>query len=130
MSAAVSIAVWKPDRVLLIRRGAPPFGGLWSFPGGRVESGETPVEAVRRELLEETSLEVAEPSLVRMVGPEVTGADAVIAVYVARYAGGTPEARSDAAEVGWFAPDETRSLNTTPGLPAILLITRAALTEA
>jgi 8-oxo-dGTP diphosphatase len=45
-------------RLLLIRRGHAPSAGLWSLPGGRVEHGETPAQAVEREVLEETGLVV------------------------------------------------------------------------
>ena len=45
-------------RLLLIRRGQDPGRGLWSVPGGRVEPGETAVQAVEREVLEETGLRV------------------------------------------------------------------------
>ena len=45
-------------RALLIRRGSAPLKGEWSIPGGMLEIGETIVEGVRRELLEETALEV------------------------------------------------------------------------
>jgi ADP-ribose pyrophosphatase YjhB (NUDIX family) len=44
------------DRLLLVRRGREPGRGLWSVPGGRVEAGESLVEAVERELLEETGV--------------------------------------------------------------------------
>jgi 8-oxo-dGTP diphosphatase len=46
------------DRVVLIRRGTEPLKGRWSIPGGRLEWGETLAEGVRRELREETGLEV------------------------------------------------------------------------
>jgi 8-oxo-dGTP diphosphatase len=45
-------------RLLLIRRGHEPSRGLWSLPGGRVEAGETPAEAIEREVCEETGLRV------------------------------------------------------------------------
>src|SRR5262249_9987500 len=50
-------------RLLLIRRGHDPGRGLWSIPGGRVESGETDHEAVIRELREETGLDVVPGAL-------------------------------------------------------------------
>ncbi|WP_409332171.1 NUDIX hydrolase [Trujillonella humicola] len=61
-------------RLLLIRRGADPGRGLWSVPGGRVEPGETPAEAVEREVREETGLQVRAGAVVgrlRIPGPGV-----------------------------------------------------------
>jgi 8-oxo-dGTP diphosphatase len=61
-------------RLLLIRRGHDPHVGLWSLPGGRVEDGETPEQAVRREVLEETGLRVRPGAVVgrvRIPGAEV-----------------------------------------------------------
>lgn len=55
----VGAVVIDDDRLLLIRRGFGPAAGEWSFPGGRVEFGETMVEAVVREVKEETGLDVA-----------------------------------------------------------------------
>ena len=53
---AVSVAVVRGNRLLLVKRGREPSRGLHAFPGGRVEPGETNEEAARRELFEETGL--------------------------------------------------------------------------
>jgi 8-oxo-dGTP diphosphatase len=54
-------------RLLLIRRGHAPHTGLWSLPGGRVEAGETPEQAVEREVREETGLQVRAGAVVGRV---------------------------------------------------------------
>ena len=127
MSVAVSIAVWRGDEVLLVRRKRPPFHGAWTFPGGRVEYGETTGDAVLRELREETGLSVTAPRLVRILGTEVSKTDYVLSVYVAAHEGGEAVAASDAAELGWFTPEATSALETTPGLAEIIRLTRGVL---
>jgi ADP-ribose pyrophosphatase YjhB (NUDIX family) len=54
-------------RLLLIQRGHPPHPGRWSLPGGRIEPGETPEQAVEREVLEETGLRVRAGAVVGRV---------------------------------------------------------------
>ena len=55
---AVSGLIWRGDEVLFLRRVQPPL--VWAPPGGRVEAGEEPWGALRREIREETSLELVD----------------------------------------------------------------------
>lgn len=98
-------------RVLLARRAKAPLQGRWSIPGGTVELGETLLQAVVREMEEETGLEV-EPLEVLAVfdriereGGEVS-LHHVIVDYLCRRVRGEARAASDALEVAWVAPDE------------------------
>lgn len=116
----VSVAVWRDGRVLLVKRGRPPNEGLWALPGGRVEKGERLAEAARREVREETGLDVEVGRQIDMA--EIIGKDAhgpaelhfVVLVFAGRYGGGEAVAGDDAAEVRWVAPAEFSGLTMTP----------------
>ncbi|MCJ7428885.1 MAG: NUDIX hydrolase [Candidatus Nanohaloarchaeota archaeon QJJ-5] len=54
----VDAIIRREDKIVLIRRGADPYKGTWALPGGHVDAGETPKEALKRELREETGLSV------------------------------------------------------------------------
>jgi 8-oxo-dGTP diphosphatase len=99
-------------RLLVIRRGHDPGRGLWSVPGGRVESGETPAAACAREVLEETGLVVEVGALVGTVErPGPTGATYVIDDFACAVVGPTgPRAGDDADDVRWVSRAELAEL--------------------
>ncbi len=109
------------DRLLLVRRGHGPAPGTWSVPGGRVEAGETLVEAVVRELAEETGLEGVCGELIGWV--ERLDEDAhyvILDFHVDVLDGADPVAGDDAADARWVPLAEVADLPLAPGLGAFL----------
>jgi mutator protein MutT len=98
-------------RVLIVKRAHEPRKGEWSLPGGIVELGETLIDALKRELREETGLEVDVGDVVE-VFDRVHRLDGriqyhfVIVDYLCRPVGGTLCAADDAEDVAWVAADE------------------------
>jgi ADP-ribose pyrophosphatase YjhB (NUDIX family) len=97
-------------RVLLARRAGDPFRGYWDLPGGFVDEGEHPLDALRRELLEETGLQV-EPASFLGIWMDRYGdhedAHATLNLYwTARVLGGEAEPADDVSELAWFRPGE------------------------
>lgn len=108
----VSGLITYQDQILLAKRGKAPAKGYWSLPGGSVERGESLLQAIRREIMEETAIQVAEAKFMELV--EIIHADYhyVIAVYMARLtAFQNGQAGDDAAEIGWFSLDEIDTLD-------------------
>jgi len=111
---AVSVALERDGRFLLVLRGNPPAQHMYAFPGGRVEPDETPQDAAMRELEEETGLRATNPRPFATfdLGADDPGSGSHFFLTVFRVddPGGDPVAQDDAREVGWFTPDEVRSL--------------------
>jgi len=107
-------------RALLIRRGSPPMVGQWSIPGGMLEVGETLTVGVRREIAEETGLEVRVLDLIEVFERVERDAEGrpkyhyVILDYLCEVTGGQLRAASDVTEVAWAAPDELAKYSLTP----------------
>ncbi|MCE1248339.1 MAG: NUDIX hydrolase [Firmicutes bacterium] len=103
-----AVLVEDNGRVMLTRRGIDPFRDWWDLPGGFLENGEEPVEGAKRELMEETGLEI---EVLDLLGIEVdTYGDYGIYTlnfhYLSKPIGGTASPKSDVAEIRWFLPDE------------------------
>jgi ADP-ribose pyrophosphatase YjhB (NUDIX family) len=110
--AGVSALIVADGKVLLVRRGKDPFKGCWTLPGGGVEPGETPREAVRREVLEETGLAIEVTGRIGVVDYGHT----TITVFRAVVRGGEPSAGDDAAACEFVAPSDVIAREVTPGL--------------
>jgi ADP-ribose pyrophosphatase YjhB (NUDIX family) len=104
-------------RLLVVRRLRDPGAGRWSVPGGRVERGETDVEAVVREVREETGLDVivgVRVGTVERAGPGGVVYD--IRDYACAVSGGRLRPGDDAAQVRWVSRRELLSLDAVDGL--------------
>jgi len=123
---AVSAAIFRDGRVLIVRRARPPAHGLYTLPGGGVELGETLEEAVIREVREETALAV-EPVALAGYRQAIARDDEgrierhfVILPFAARWIAGEIMLNEELAEARWLRPAEIDGLTTTEGLKQIV----------
>jgi 8-oxo-dGTP diphosphatase len=117
----VGAVVVADGRLLLVRRGRPPGLGQWSVPGGRVEAGERLADAVVRETVEETGIEVACGDLLGWVERIDEQHHFVILDFACEVVGGSdPVAGDDASEARWVPLGEVPVLPLVAGLLAFL----------
>lgn len=119
-----------PSRLLVARRTAPPkFAGMWEFPGGKVEPGEGPEQALHRELREELGIGVR-------LGAELAAGTAAgwplnplasMRVWFAEVADGDPRPLEDHDELRWVSLVRSDEALSLPWIPADLPIVRALL---
>lgn len=122
----VGAVIVRDGKALIVRRAHEPRKGEWSLPGGLLELGESLIDAVRREIKEETSLDVE-------VGPVIETFDRVhrddagriryhfvIVDYVCWPMGGEASAGSDAQAVAWVSEDEIAAYHVNPHAAAVL----------
>jgi 8-oxo-dGTP diphosphatase len=128
---AVSAAIFRNDKVLIVRRARKPALNLYTMPGGVVEAGELLAEAVAREVREETSLQI---EVLALAGHrEAVMRDAqgrverhfVILCFAARWMAGEAVLNEELDDARWVDPAEIAGLRTTDGLAEI--VTAAAL---
>jgi len=113
-------------RVLLIRRGSEPLKGAWSIPGGLLELGEELAEGVRRELKEETGLDVKPLEVLAVFdrvfreGPRVRY-HYVIVDYACRLKGGRLRAASDVLDARWVRREDLPQYHLSEKATSVLL---------
>lgn len=104
----VAVLMERAGRILLARRGTEPRKGTWDIPGGFIDAGETAEQAVRREMREETGLELADLHYFGSY-PDTYGRrdEPVLSFcFTARADTGDPKPASDVSELAWFASEE------------------------
>ncbi|MCX7109614.1 MAG: NUDIX hydrolase [Proteobacteria bacterium] len=117
------------ERVLLIQRGKPPAAGFWHAPGGKLEAGESLVEGVRREVKEETGLDVTIGPIMAVVERRQEGFHYVIVDFMAYLADPNQteiKPADDASAAAWVAEDELMNYPIAGGLLPILERARLA----
>lgn len=114
-SVAVLVLITNGDQVLLVKRRIDPAKGLWVCPAGFMDSDENPRDAARREVREETGLDVDNLELLEVFGSFEDGgkADMVVA-FRATIMGGHLTAGDDAESAAWFPRDALPELAFTP----------------
>ena len=123
---AVSAAIIRDGKVLIVRRARPPAFGVFTLPGGGVEVGETLHEAVIREVLEETALTIEPLGLAGYREAIARDADRkverhfVILPFAARWIAGEVALNDELAEARWLVPAELDGLKTTEGLAEVV----------
>jgi ADP-ribose pyrophosphatase YjhB (NUDIX family) len=127
---AVSAAIFRDDKILLVRRARSPANGFYSLPGGRVEFGETLHTALHREVGEETALKIEIAGLAgwREVLPETAGSGHyLIMSFAARWVAGEPVLNDELDDFRWLAPDGLGDLEVTAGLQPVIQSARRLL---
>ena len=120
---AVSAAIFRDGKVLLVRRARSPARGFYSLPGGRVEFGESLHTALHREVDEETALRIQIVGLAgwREVLPGASGiGHYLIMSFAARWAAGEPVLNEEHDDFKWLSVHEFGDLKLTGGLVEVV----------
>ena len=111
---------------MLVERGTEPLKGYWSLPGGIVETGENLNDSIRREVLEETGLDVEPLSVFEIFERIIPDAEGrieyhyVLIDYLCRPGGGKLEAASDVSRVAWVPQQNLGEYRLTEGTLAVV----------
>ena len=114
------------DRILMAQRGKEPLKGWWSLPGGLLELGESLADGIRREVREETGLEIRPLGILEVferIMRDAGGAPEyhyVLIDYMCRVAGGTLRAGDDVCRVEWVRRRDLPQLQITEGTLAVI----------
>ena len=122
----VGALIFREDCILMVERGQEPLKGYWSLPGGVVEVGESLEQAIRREVREETQLEIDILKVFEIferIMPDAEGRAEyhyVLIDYLCRAHDGPAHPASDAARVAWLKRSELHTYNITDGTVPVI----------
>ena len=122
----VGALIFDGRKILLVERGKEPLKGYWSLPGGLLETGEKLEEGIRREVREETGLEVEPLSIFEVferIMPDSEGRPEyhyVLIDYVCRPLSGSLCASSDVSRAAWVEEQNVREYRLTEGTLAVV----------
>jgi thiamine-phosphate pyrophosphorylase len=123
--AGAAVVCLDGERVLLARRGREPNKGRWSFPGGKIEPGETARAAAAREALEETGVEVRVLDVVDVYDALFPPYHFVVADYLAEPVGEQqPRGQSDATDARWVPFADLHAYDLTEAMERVLVRAR------
>ena len=122
----VGALIFEGDEILLVERGREPLKGYWSLPGGVLETGESLKDGIRREVREETGLEIEPLEIAEVFERIMRDAEGqaeyhyVLIDYICRVTGGTLGAADDSSAVAWVKRGDLGDYKLTEGtLPVI-----------
>jgi 8-oxo-dGTP diphosphatase len=122
----VGALILEGESILMAQRGKQPLLGWWSLPGGALETGELLADAVRREVLEETGLEIEPLGVIeifeRIIRDE-SGAPEyhyVLIDYICRATGGVLRAGDDVCRAEWVSRAHLTKLQITEGTLGVI----------
>lgn len=122
----VGALIFQRDRVLMVERGGEPLKGWWSIPGGLVETGESLEDAIRREVREETGLEIRPAGMLQVFERIMRDSRGtveyhyVLVDYVCRVRGGALRAGDDVSRAEWVRRPDLKKLQITEGTLAVI----------
>lgn len=118
VAAVICSSIAKKERVLATARGYGDFKGMWEFPGGKIEAGESPQQALVREIKEELDVEISVGELLHTIEYDYPDFHLSMDCFWCEISAGTLVAK-EALEMRWLSANE---LNDVPWLPADLEI--------